>query len=420
MEIGEKLGLIFHPDKFAEGSEIEMLGVSLNLTDKTAKVNETNIKKLSDLAKTAIFRGKMSEKDLEKLMGCIAFAAQFCEAGRLNTFYLTAELARVQRRSRELSHSLEISLEGDLLRELGYWAEFSSAESLSFKKRPEFASSFECFSDASDHLWAVKFGARSFSGRFPEELKESDIMTKEAFALKQAIDKLEIKGFEITIFCDNQPLTYAYKHQYSRNPKVHQILKETYDISLARDNAVKVQWVPTSRMAEVGADPESRGIYQPDQSALSEEGVKRAKEFMNLTPTERLLDLFSAPSDNVFNCYYFSLQVREEDPLNMEEDAWSLLDRLKSENRKIRDVFWVFPPREMAIKAASDIALVGLGSEAKVFFLLDADLAAQVVLKFRDGLDLEVANFSTGRSKRLFRKRSSKPKTLLKIVASSV
>ena len=417
VEIGQKLGMIFHDKKFAEGSIVQMLGVDLNLVEKTATVSASNIKKLTNIAKEAIFRGKISEKNLEKLMGCISFAAQFCSSGRLNTFFLTGMLANIQRETRELSSELDIDLDQCIIKELGFWSEFSSAECLSFKKRPEYTSNLDCFSDASKGLWAVKLGARTFSGEFPEEYKDSDIMTKEAYALKQAIEKLDISGHEITLYNDNQPLTYAFKHQYSRNPQVHKLLKQAYDIVLARDNSVKVQWVTTNTMAEAGADPESRGVYRQDLSALSDAGVARARDLMKLQDSERLFDLFSAPADNVFECFYFSLQTREEDPWNMEEDAWELLERLRLEGRKLEDVFWVFPPRNMAIKTASSLASLGLGTKARLFLLIDSDLVTQVVLKFRSEMELQIANFNSSRTKKLFRSRASKPRSLLKIVA---
>ena len=417
VEIGQKLGMIFHDKKFSEGSIIQMLGVDLNLVDKTATVSSSNIKKFANIAKEAIFRGKISEKKLEKLMGCISFAAQFCSLGRLNTFFLTGKLAKIQRESRELSTELDITLDEHIIKELDFWADYSSAECLSFKKRPEYTSNLDCFSDASNGLWAVKLGARTFSGEFPEEYKDSDIMTKEAYALKQAIKKLDISGHEITLYNDNQPLTYAFKHQYSRNPQVHKLLKEAYDIALSRDNSVKVQWVTTNTMAETGADPESRGVYTQDSSALSNAGVARARELMKLEDSERLFDLFSSPADNVFDCFYFSLQTRGEDPLNMEEDAWELIERLRLEGRKLGDVFWAFPPRNMAIKAATSLASLGLETKARLFLLLDSDLVTQVILKFRSEMELQIVNFSSSRSKNLFRSRASKPRSLLQIVA---
>ena len=103
--------------------------------------------------------------------------------------------------------------------------------------------------------------------------------------------------------------------------------------------------------------------------------------------------------------------------MNMEEDAWELLERLRLEGRKIEDVFWAFPPRNMAIKAATSLASLGLESKARLFLLLDSDLVTQVVLKFRADVDLQIANFSSSRTKSLFRTRPSKPRSLLKIIA---
>ena len=417
LEIASKAGLVFHPDKFESGSNMVMLGVQLNLADNTAKVCRSNLDKVKSSAKRFIDRGFLLGKELEKFMGRVAFSAQLCKEGRLNTFFLTGKLAEIQRTSREINDSEQISLTSDIVRELDFWQHFDAAEPLDFKRRPQLNSNVKCYSDASGELWAVKLGTKSFSGKFPGNLQEKSIMCKEAYALLQAVTLLGVEGHEITLYNDNQPLVYAFQHQYSRNPDVHDILKQIYDQILIKDNSVTVEWICTSLMESEGADKASRGRYMRDQTALSDLGAGKVSELLSQEGVDMnsIYDLFSSPADNVFNCKYFSLDSVEEDAQNMEEDAWSLLDRLEKANKKLKSTFWAFPPRQMAEKAASKLAEVGIGLGGQVYLLVDADLAAKVMMLVKGRLEIEVLNFSKPRNRSLFRNRPLRARTLYKL-----
>ena len=124
-------------------------------------------------------------------------------------------------------------------------------------------------------------------------------------------------------------------------------------------------------------------------------------------------DLLSSPADNVLNVKYFSLASVRDDPLNMEEDAFSLLGRLASCGRRLDDIFWVFPAVEMSLTVAQALAGTGVGSTGRIYMLLQADTVAECLRVLRLAFTVEVAKFSKPKDGRLFNKKRQLPFTLL-------
>ena len=110
-----------------------------------------------------------------------------------------------------------------------------------------------------------------------------------------------------------------------------------YDLCREKNITPIFNHVSTKTMSAVGADPESRGIFDKTAVTLLPWGVQKVKQ---LTSLKISLDLFCDPGSNVFKTYYCSNAIVSErvDGFNLRHDAFYHLQRYP-----LCDVTWIFP-----------------------------------------------------------------------------
>ena len=412
-DLAQKLGLIFNDKKSSNGEEVELLGWAINFNKKTAKITKDKEIKITTTTAKMLEAGSTTVEELQSFMGRIAFASRACKYGRLNSFYLDRLLAKVQAEGCDNQKTKILQFEEHHKMEIRFWRDISNHEPISFKHESRLTLEKKIWTDASQRKWAWKDGDATQAGSFHGEAENWPIILKEATALKLFFDNSDIIKTEFEILVDNKPLVQAFNKKFSKNQILHKMIKEIHLENFRRGNAVCLKWVPTSLMATHGADGASRGVYSIDEESLSKKGVEKAKKLMDLEEGEEMFDLFASPVDNVFGVKYFSNHIDLEDPQNLEEGAFELLNRLHSEKRKLGHVFWAFPPKNLLKNFL--FALIRTGIEGKLFILLEADRVAEAAAILRPNFDITILKFSKARDARLFQNRPTLPKSIIKI-----
>ena len=346
-------------------------------------------------------------------MGRIGFAARLSKLGRLNSFHLDRRLAMEQASAPLLDLGKSVELSDDMEREVQYWRGIGKHEPVSFRPQSRSILEKKVWTDASGKRWAVKIEDQTWSGNFEEDQIDWPIILKEAVAVKRFIFNADFTDKTVNIFVDNLPLVKSFNKKFSKNEKLHQLIKEMHLQAFAQNNLIELTWISTFEMKNVGADDASRGHFNPDPTSLSAAGVQKAKKLMKLQNHDPLFDLFSSPADNVFKISYFSQHNLEDDPQNMGEAAFEMLERLGKEGRMLHGIIWAFPPRQLILPLVEKLAGLGLEPEAKMFLLVEADLVVSCLEYLRRTFTCEIQKFSKPRDKRLYRNRPALPRSVL-------
>ena len=415
LEIASSLGFIFNPSKAESGSVIDLLGWTLNFNSKTATITSDKRQKI-ELAAAEILKNKKIRLDtLQSFIGRIGFAARVSKLGRLNSFYLDRSLAMEQSVSPLLDVTKWVDLTADMEKEVKYWRDIKEHQPVSFKAGSKTNLEKSVWTDSSTKKWAVKVDDQTWSGQFKSDQKDWPIILKEAEAVKKFIFSSKFSDKSVNIFVDNLPLVKSFNKKFSKNEKLHQLIKEMHLHAFSNNNFFELTWISTQNMKENGADDASRGKFYSDENSLSEAGVGKAKKLLNLEENDEFFDLFSSPADNVFDTNYFSQHNLEDDPQNMGEGAFELLERLEEENRKLHGLIWAFPPRHLALPFLEKIVGVGLEEEAKLYLLIEADLVVTCLEFIRPKFSCSILKFSKPRDRRLYRNRPALPRSILLI-----
>ena len=276
----ESLGYIFSPEKSVRGSVITALGIVLNMIDKTATIDADKKYKIEKQCTVMLYRAKTSGKDLQKLLGRIGFASKVMPKGRLNSYHLDRALAVAQAGTDEVNSTEDIVVTPKMAKELNFWLKLDDTVPFSFVGRTRYLGVETFWSDACSSRWAVKIGSKTISDRFDPSWDDKPIILKEAYAVLELVNAINVKDCDLTFFCDNMPLCQAFAKKFSKNEALNELLIRIFDLLLSCNNSAKLIWTDTNTMASHGADPASRGNYAKDKLYLSEAGVRKARLMM--------------------------------------------------------------------------------------------------------------------------------------------
>ena len=227
-----------------------------------------------------LYKAKTSGKDLQKLLGRIGFASKVMPKGRLNSYYLDRALAAAQVEVEELTSDLDISVTPKMAKELNFWLKLDDSIPFSFAGRSRYLGVETFWSDSSSSRWAIKIGSKSVSDRFDPSWDDKHIIHKEAYAVLELVNAINVKDCDLTLFCDNLPLCQAFAKKFSKDEALNETLVRIFDLLLLHNNSAKLVWTDTKTMAALGADPASRNIYAKDKLYLSDDGVRKARLMM--------------------------------------------------------------------------------------------------------------------------------------------
>ena len=290
----ESYGLIFKQSKTEIGHSMTLLGLQLNLQEKTARIPEMKAKSLELLAKKIRSGGSANAKDLASLYGKIEFASTVCQTGRINTLHLTKLMSKVDLVTRE---NEILNLSSDALKEVDFWSTIATHPALKIGKRKLING--RCLaSDASSKKYAFVIGPKSVAGDYPEHLKDTHISVKESFALWKLIQAAAETDTDLELLCDNTAVCSSFNKGRSKNTLIHEFIQLSIHFTVKLNCRFKVIWIDTNKMKEL-ADGPSRGVYKKAHLGLTKEGLNRllhmAPSFGRRCQEGEMVSVFASP-----------------------------------------------------------------------------------------------------------------------------
>ena len=243
-------------------------------------IDEEKKRKIEQQCTLMLYKAKTSGKDLQVLLGRINFAAKMSPKGRLNAFHLDRALAAKQAEVDEVTSELDIVVTPKMAKELNYWLKLDETDAFSFAGRRRYLGVESFWSDSSSSRWAVKIGSRTISDRFDPSWDDKPIILKEAHAVLELVNAINVKDSDLVFFCDNLPLCQAFSKKFSKSEDLCIILDRIYDHLLLHNNSARLVWTDTATMAYLGADAPSRDEYKQDKLFLSRAGVDKVRLMM--------------------------------------------------------------------------------------------------------------------------------------------
>ena len=416
LQIASDLGYIFNPKKSEKGPIIDLLGWTLNLTAKTAKITKDKKSKIEQAAAKMLQDDQVRLDDLQSFLGRIGFAARLSKLGRLNSFYLDRLLASEQS-AEPFIEKKTCPLNHHLSKEISYWQGIGGHDPVDFKPVTRIVWDKKVWTDSSSAKWAVKVEDKTWAGKFSDDQINWPIILKEAVAVKNFLSATDILDKEVSIFVDNMPLVKSFNKKFSKNEQLHIMIRDMHFTCLNKNLRVELIWISTAEMKSVGADDASRGKYNADPNSLSPAGVGKVNKILNLNENDTLYDLFSSPADNVFATKYFSRHSLQDDPDNLGEGAFEMLERLGSEGRRLYGKIWAFPPRNVVHLLVDSLVSVGIEKNATLFLLVEADLVVKSFNLLKFAFKIKIHKFSKPRDRRLFQNRPALPRSVIELSA---
>ena len=362
--------------KTESGSRITLLGVELDLQNKTARIPAGKALNIEADANLILKTGTVTSRQLAIFFGRLEFASLTCQKGRIFTRAIARDAGNIQAITlNNLSDFDAFELSAEALSEVHFWSGINSHPPLKIGVR-KYKNGNVMASDASSKKWAVVIGDRSFADLFPEKFKNSHINIKEAFAVAQLIKKSIAKDTDFEILCDNNTVVGAFNKQRSSNHEIHELITSSVNLLVENNSRMKLKWISTTAM-EAYADGPSRGIYRRDDYGLTTAGIDRliylAPSFEARRVWNGCVSLFASPANNPARIRYFSLEVDGTDPLCARMDAFQLLSQRKKEGKGISGGVLAYPPPTLISSFNREIRSMGLECNTEIYYLLPAD-----------------------------------------------
>ena len=412
--------LFLRHSKTEKGSKITLLGVTIDLKEKTAKITDQKAANIEKDARLILKTGQVTSRQLAIFYGRLEFASTTCQLGRVHTKAITEMMGDSQVKTlNALSDWDEIMLSLQALEEVRFWSNIRNHKPLKIGAR-ENCNGVILTSDASSKKWAYTIGDSSFADIYPAEIGKLHITCKEAFALFKLVEKSARPDTDLTVLCDNQPVVKSFNKKRSSNPFIHELITETFKNLANMNTRLRVTWIPTGRMDQF-ADGPSRGKYKRDDFGLTRVGLERLKAlapgFGHRVAVGDCISLFAGPENNPAKIWYFSLDIDAQDPLNAGESAFQALARRKSKGQGLVGGVLAYPPVQLIDAFNKEVRIMGLENDTEIFYILPAS-KVQTTINALAGIGrLEVKAFG-GKNNRTLLHRKLTTKLSLIIISS--
>ena len=302
-------------DKSQRGSQVEFLGLDLNLFDNTFTVKERTLKKIQQTINDSLIldQGRLwiTVEDMESLLGLLNFATDCSIYHRTNVTHLVQSF-RVNSQQRN-GFCL---IDSHCYKEILYWREFclNPVRKPFDHFKPQLVS-ITASTDASMKTYAYQDSTGvSGHGTFPPLLIAEcpDIMGREAFGSRRYLEICD-KNIDLLEFCDSEPFVASFNKGRSNNIYVNRELNTIYDLLYLKNINLRLVWINTQQMIDTGTDGLSRSDFSAihDKNGLSPEGVDRFVEIYGRKPA---VDVFSSICNNPFKIDYASKHQADGDP----------------------------------------------------------------------------------------------------------
>ena len=371
-------GLIFSEEKMQHGVEVDYCGFRCNVATKEIEVLPKTYAKIQELTETRIFTNEQDRcfiefEKLQQLCGIVVHASRTSPTGLSKAYYLLKRLAE----SSEEPESM-VELQEEEQREITWWSNNRQIMKMRFMKttgatiqllqqnpytsKPEIK---DC-SDASSKYFCVKINGVAYCDNFPEDIKDEIIQVKELFGAKFAVFKMDDNS-ELDLSMDSTLAVHNFNNKRSKNEKANEIIKEIMAEMDRGNKIVRLRWICTEDMSTApGADRLSRRDFKEtfDSHTLTTTGVNLVENTFGKVK----VDVFSSPTNNVFETSYCSAYVVIDDPNNLRECGLSFLT-----TRELHGVLWCFPPDDLAMKVARIVGSLRWGrikNKVKILILV--------------------------------------------------
>ena len=301
-------------NKSQTGSQVEFLGLDLNLSDNTFTVKEKTLTKIQNSINASLIldQGRLwiTVEDMETLLGILNFATDCSIYHRTNVTHLIQSF-RVNSRERN-GFCLIDSL---CYKEILYWREFclKPVRKPFDQLKPQLVT-IKASTDASMKTYAYQDSTGlSGHGTFPPLLVAEcpDIMGREAFGSRRYLEECE-RNIDLLEFCDSEPFVACFHKGRSNNLYVNRELNTIYDLLYLKNITLRLVWINTQQMIDTGTDGLSRSDFSAihDKNGLSDHGVSRFIEVYGRKPA---VDVFSSICNNPFKTDYASKHKADDD-----------------------------------------------------------------------------------------------------------
>ena len=288
----------------------------------------------------------VSRRQLEKLQGLMAFAAQVLPLGKFHAHSLPKFIKMMEARRRD-----HLSLVSPRLRtEIRWWM---IRENLS-REAPirDAPPTVQIFTDASNFgFGALDCSGRYIQGSWSEVHTGLHINCKELLASALALEsELAPRNASVALFTDNKTTYYAIKNKGSnKSPVIQEFAGRVLRVLMSKNISMYPVYLPGSR--NVSADALSRDTAIPTEWSLSHQCFRDLIAKIGWTPE---VDLMATPGNTKLHRYVAPFQVKGAagtDFFAMNLTRW----------RKI----YIFPPHGLLLKTLARV----LRFEGKVLLI---------------------------------------------------
>ena len=404
----EKLQIRFKDSKKTSGNIITLLGVELNLSQKTAKIKSHKAEKIAASASKFIADGVISPSKLSAFNGRINYANKITRLGRVNSVELINLLAAYVSGGGDVQSEENCLVVSELVkRELQFWAMVKSHKPYMIGENKKRCIS-TLASDASMSRYGFYIDGRCLGGSFGFADADRPIAEKESLALAALVKaSTSINNCDYSFLCDNKSSVGAFSKGRSSNKFINQLVAETLIHLNNRNCRAKFLWISTSRMTALADNP-SRGVYLRDDFGLTSAGVDRLYDLEVGLQRRReacdLVSLFSSPVNNPLGVEYFSVDIDCDDSLCRRMDAFAALEQKALEGKKLLGGIFCFPPPLLVDMLLDYLVRIGIEEDCEVYLLVPADLCLLVKNKLGGLGSLRISCFCGPRNKTFLHK----------------
>ena len=249
---------------FSPQTKLEFLGLEIDTQKTTIQVPAEEYRIFCQMAQICLSEEKMTRKFLERLRGK---AVSFGLANQKMKLYIR-EMTTALTNANSHPETI-IQLTPELKAEIEKWLNldhFSLIHNWSEKEHTNLSSII--FTDASQAAQGIVIfdscQTRINSLAYTEAQSGLPIHWKEAIAIKNAVtyNPQAFRNKNVTFFCDNMSVVWAFKQLGCSNPYLNKIVRETFELLADLDSKFTVVWIST--LFQVADRPSRRILWNEE------------------------------------------------------------------------------------------------------------------------------------------------------------
>lgn len=242
--VAKSLGLSTAAHKTLSGTELEILGITIDCTKGVAFISERKLDRIR--AELDAVERSVDVIQIQSLVGSLVFVTRVCVAGKAFLRRLFDQVTICMNSSfgrRRLTQ--------DAKREVLWWKStlqgYNALRYLS--DDPDLLPRIEVWSDASglNGIGGHLEGAEQFSERIAAKHMGKDIMFKEALAVLTCVDKWKTRFHRrlVILHVDNQALVAAINKGGCRQRSTQALIRRLYTLAAHHSFSLRSEWLPS-------------------------------------------------------------------------------------------------------------------------------------------------------------------------------